>query len=349
MATRQKVGLFVEAYGIQRMNRELLDLVKQVKPDVAIVQNVFPLMSPSVYSTLFSANIPIIQAVYNYRLVCPSAELYTEGAICERCVSGNTAHAIIHRCYRNSYAQSAWYASIIGFHRMIGTFNKKISYFMVPDEFLGKKLIAGGIQGEKIRWNPNPYFTSPIKPEATHKGHVLFVGRLIRQKGILTLLKAMTIAGPNSRLVIVGQGELSVQIQNEISRAGLEGRITLMGPLWDDEMICQIQNSAAVVIPSEWYDNLPLILCQANAAGKPVIASRINGIPEYVREGENGFMFETGNAIELAGLIDKVLGLSQEEYSLLSKRSRSFAENVFDYPNHYRILMEIIRQAKEDK
>jgi glycosyltransferase involved in cell wall biosynthesis len=154
----------------------------------------------------------------------------------------------------------------------------------------------------------------------------------------------MKKCGPNSRLVIVGRGELADSVQESIRSSGLSERIHFAGPQWGDEVSRLIGNCAAVVIPSEWYDNLPMILCRANAMGKPVVASRINGIPEYVREGVNGYLFEPGNALELASRIDQVLGLSDTEYAGLSRSSRQFAEDTLDYPNHYANLMDQIRK-----
>ncbi len=185
------MGVVFSAYSSDQTKQAIINLVTRDEPDIALVQNVFPLLTPSVYIALAEAGIPVIQAVYNYRLVCPSAELYTEGAICERCVDGNTLHAVIHRCYRGSYAASAWYASIVGLHRMLKTFSNKISSFMVPDNFLGTKLAEGGIPAVKIWCNPNPFFLDEYQAEPTHHGFVLFAGRLVSQKGILTLLRAM--------------------------------------------------------------------------------------------------------------------------------------------------------------
>jgi glycosyltransferase involved in cell wall biosynthesis len=344
LATGDKVRLFFSAYYSRRTVNELQEIIREERPSVAIVQNVFPLLTPSIYIALKAAQIPTIQAVYNYRLVCPSAELFTEGEICERCVPGNTIHAVLHKCYRESYIESAWYASIIGFHRYMKTFADSITSFMVPDQFLGEKLIAGGIPANKIWRNPNPFFVKEHKPNPHHEGYVLFVGRLVRQKGILTLLQAMKHCGPHSRLVIVGRGELSDAVQEFIDSAGLGDRIRFVGPLWGDEVTRFIGNCAAVVIPSEWYDNLPMILCRANAMGKPVIASRINGIPEYVQDGINGYLFEPGNAFELATLIDRILELSPSNYASLSNSTRKFAEDVLDYPNHYANLMDHIRK-----
>ena len=98
-----------------------------------------------------------------------------------------------------------------------------------------------------------------------------------------------------------------------------------------------IKSSRFLVIPSEWYDNLPLILCQAYAMGKPVIASAINGIPEYVDDGIDGLLFEPGNAEELAECIDRLSG----DISLLctmSRNARQKAEEVFDYQAYWRTL-----------
>lgn len=347
MPALKKLQLLFSAFSSSHTYQEVKALVQREKPDAAIVQNVFPLLSPSIYAALADAGIPVVQAVYNYRLICPSAELYTQRAICERCVRGNTTHAVVHRCYRNSYTQSAWYASIIGLHRTLGTFARQINSFMVPDEFLGTKLAEGGIPPSKIWRNPNPFFVENYKATSKHKGYVLFVGRLVEQKGILTLLEAMKRTVPSSRLLVVGQGELAEQIQDEIKSTELSTRVSWLGPRWGDELTGLIQDSAAVVIPSEWYDNLPVILCRANAMGKPVIASRINGIPEYVSEGNNGFLFQPGNSTELGRLIDTVLGLSPVEYGKLSTESRVFAEDVLDYSNHYKRLMLEFQKIKE--
>ena len=338
----EKLGVVFSAYYSARTARDIRNIIREHKPDVALVQNVFPLLSPSVYFALAEAGTPIIQAVYNYRLVCPSAELFTEGAICERCVAGNTAHAVIHRCYRGSYAQSAWYASIIGWHRSIATFADKITSFMVPDNFLGSKLAQGGIPRGKIWRNPNPFFVEDYEQQPAHRGYVLYVGRFVRQKGILTLLSAMELSASNSRLVLVGGGELAGEVQARINSPKLFGRVTWSGVRWGEEVKALIRDCAAVVIPSEWYDNLPMILCRANAMGKPVIASRIDGIPEYVDEGKNGYLFEPGNTLELAGVIDKVAGLPRAEYARISATVRNFAEEVFDYRHHYRNLADHI-------
>src|SRR5262249_28002546 len=110
-----------------------------------------------------------------------------------------------------------------------------------------------------------------------------------------------------------------------------------------------LARSCAVAIPSEWYDNLPLILCQANALGKPVLASRINGIPEYVDNGTNGFLFTPGNSLELSKVAEAVLALDTGSYGHLARRSRQFAEDNFDFEQHYRVLSKIFDELSNPR
>lgn len=341
----QRIRLFLSAYYSLQTRREVTNLLKREKSDVALVQNVFPVISPSLYTTLSEMQIPVIQAVYNYRFICPQGELFTQGQICERCVKGEFFNAVRYRCYRNSYLTSAWYGSILGIHRALKTIRDSVDIFMVPDHFLGKKLIESGIPAEKIRRNPNPFFAEDFQPNLETDGYFLFVGRLVRQKGILTLIEAVRQADRRVRLVIVGRGEAQEQVEELIVRYGLSDRISFLGPKWGQEVEELIRRSKAVVIPSEWYDNLPLILCQANACGKPVIASRINGIPEYVTEGENGFLFESGNPQALAEVMNQVASISGKAYHALSLTARKTAEDVFDYSNHYQILTDIFHSV----
>jgi glycosyltransferase involved in cell wall biosynthesis len=338
----EKAALVASGYFSLRTRRDLAGLVARERPAAAIVQNVFPLISPSAYTTLHALGVPVIQAVYNYRLVCPAGELYSRGEICERCVGGNYLHCVARRCYRDSAAQSAWYASILGLHRAAASFTRCIDVFMVPDEFLGAKLVAGGVPAGKIRRNVNPMFLPPAPPAPHHDGWLLFVGRFVPQKGVRTLLRAMALMRGPGRLRLVGQGELEPEVRAAVTSPPLAGRVELIGPRWGEELDELMSGAAAVVVPSEWYDNLPHVVCQAGALGKPVVASRIDGIPEHVREDVSGFLFPPGDAEALARSMERVLALSPADYAALSRRCRAHAEQAFDFDVHYRTLRGIL-------
>ena len=127
----------------------------------------FPVLSPSVYTTLRALGVPIVQATYNYRLVCPAGELYSHGEICERCLHGNYVHCVLRRCYRDSAVLSAWYASITGWHRLVGTFAGAVDVFQVPDQFMADKLAEGGLPPGKMVKNVNPFFVREYSATTT--------------------------------------------------------------------------------------------------------------------------------------------------------------------------------------
>jgi glycosyltransferase involved in cell wall biosynthesis len=191
--------------------------------------------------------------------------------------------------------------------------------------------------------NVNPFFVQEFSPTTSHRGYIAFVGRLVRQKGVMTLLEALRISAA-MRVVIVGKGDLEPELRDFTRRHGLEDRVRFAGPLWGDDVKRVLADACAVAVPSEWYDNLPLVLCQANASGKPVIASRINGIPEYVEEGVNGCLFEPGSAPELAACGDRLLNLDEATYEAFSRRTRAFAEERLDFSAHYRVLLSEIER-----
>jgi glycosyltransferase involved in cell wall biosynthesis len=339
-----KARTVIGAFFSVRTWREVKALVRRRRPAVALVQNVFPLISPSVYYALQSESIPTVQLVYNYRLVCPDAQLFSLGEICERCVLGNHWHAVKRKCYRDSRALSAWYAAILKLHRVTNTFARKNDLFVIPDNFLGTRLIKGGIPADKIKKNVNPFFVDDYRPSYEPGDYILYVGRLVRQKGIFTLINAMSHTSPDGPpLYVVGDGEARGDLDALISNLKLQKRVKLLGTRWGSEVQSLIRNSRFVVIPSEWYDNLPLILCQAYAMAKPVVASAINGIPEYVDSGVDGFLFEAGNVVELAERIDR-LSADTAILCTMARNARRKAEEVFDYQAYWRTLSPLLEE-----
>jgi len=341
---KDKALMGVGAFFSLRTWSEVKALVRRKRPHVAIVQNVFPLISPSVYYALQSEGIPTIQLVYNYRFVCPDAQLFSLGEICEKCVLGNHWHAVARKCYRDSRALSVWYAAILKLHRVARTFARNNDLFIIPDNFLGTRLIKGGIPAHKIKKNVNPFFVEDYQPSYEPGEFILYVGRLVRQKGVFTLIKAMSHSSPaGPPLYVVGDGESRGESEALIGDLKLQNRVKLLGTRWGSEVQSLIRNSRFVVIPSEWYDNLPLILCQTYAMAKPVVASAINGIPEYVENGVDGFLFEAGNAEELAQCIDR-LNADTSVLCAMARNARRKAEEVFDYQAYWRALHPLLEE-----
>ena len=319
---------------------QIRDFASQQQPAVAVVQNVFPLLSPSLYYGLGDAGVPIVQLVFNYRLLCANGLLFTSGQICERCVGGNHLHGVLHRCCRDSYAVSAIYAASIGFHRWMGTWTRFVTLFVTPDLFLKEKLVQGRIPEDRIRVVSNPFEISATPPPSIPGEYALFVGRLIRAKGMFTLLEASLQLG--HRVVIAGDGEEAGGVRSH--PAVLAGKAEFVGPVYGSRFTELLENAAFVVVPSEWYDNLPMIVCQAFAAGKPVVASRINGIPEFVSHEENGLLFSTGNPSELKEAMQRLFS-DEALRDKLGRGARRTAETVLSPGVWQRKIDSVLEEA----
>ena len=342
----QYLRFAVDTLYSRRTVRQIERLVEAERPDVAFVQNVFPLISPSIYYALARLQVPIIQLVYNYRLVCPNATLYTEGKVCERCVKGNYFHAVRHRCFRNSVSLSALYAGTLAAHRHIGDLGRMIAAYITPDMFLRSKLIAAGYPASRMFTMYNPFNIGQYEPAYTHAGHFLFAGRLVREKGIFTALRAMELL-PEGRLLVVGGGEAEEAARSYVAAHGLSN-VVFLGPQYGPDMLSELAGARAVLVPSEWFDNCPVIVQQAFALGKPVIASDIDGLTEVVTHRSNGLLFPPGDAAGLAAQMGALM-LDEELRVSLGRSGRRMAETELTPERRIRGLREVIAFVLKQK
>ena len=161
----EKLNFPVNAVFSMRTQRELLQVISSEKPDVAFIHNVFPLLSPSVYHTLFAAGVPCVQCVHDFRLLCPNGLFYVDEQCCERCKDGNYGHAVIHKCFRESRVHSAIYAMALGVNRLAGMLDK-IDGFLCLNPFYAEKLADAGVPRRKLFIRPNSLDMTSILPDS---------------------------------------------------------------------------------------------------------------------------------------------------------------------------------------
>jgi glycosyltransferase involved in cell wall biosynthesis len=330
-----------------RTNDELEDVVRQFRPEVAFVHNVYPLISPAAYHKLHDLQVPIVQVLHNFRPFCPNGLFFTQGRICEDCKGGRYWNAVSKRCYRNSYALSGLYAAVLGLNRMAGMVDK-ISAFVCLTEFFRDKMIEAGIPRRKLFVRPNfveaPPLSEPASSEhQSNDGYVLFMGRLSPEKGCWTLVRAME-AAPQIKLKILGTGPMELELGDYLSRKGIRN-VELLGFKTGAEKVTLLRNALAVVVPSEWYENFPLTVLEGFMAEKPVIASRIGGLPYIVEDGITGLLFAPGSPGELA---DKISQLAQHPdlAAAMGKRARLLSETKYSPEQGYKNLVSIFSQVQ---
>lgn len=322
-------------------------LIERVKPDLAHIHMIDHQLSPAILHAFREHGIPVIQTCHQYKLVCPSYLFFIahKNQICERCITGNFYHAVLQRCHKNSLAASALVAIESYIHRFAKIYDS-IDIFHVPSRFLGEKLAQGGFPGEKIR---HSFYTInlenyPYHPEFSN--YFIYYGRLSEEKGLMTLLKAMCQA-PETNLYIVGDGPQRPALEAYAKEKRLN-HVRFWGRKEGEALVALVQQAQFVVMPSECYDNSPLVIYESFSMGKPVVASTLGGMPELVDNGENGLHFKPGDADELAAKI-KLLWHDRSLCTKMGRAARAKALAEFSPEVHYEKMMAFYEEVLSKK
>lgn len=324
--------------------REVINLIKNRAPDIAHIHNIFPLISPSIYYALKRMNVPVVQTVHNYRLLCPNGLfLNNEGKICEKCKRGNFFNAVIGKCYRNSYIQTFGMVLTLYLHRKLKTFTNKIDVFISPSNFLKKKLIEGGIPEEKIVIKPHFTKCKEVKPSYEFDNCAVYMGRLSREKGLFTLLKTWEEI-PDITLKIMGNGPIRSELENFVIQKGITN-VEFLGFIGGPKRFEVLKKAMFLIFSSECYENFPYAIIESFACGTPVIASRIGAVAELIKEGITGFLFEPGNPNDLLQKISMSIG-NKELLLKMKHNARKLAEEQYSENIGYKNLMKVYQKAK---
>jgi glycosyltransferase involved in cell wall biosynthesis len=324
----------------RRSRSDLRGIIRDFRPDIVHFQNTFPLVSPAAYGVVKQAGIPVVQSLRNYRTVCLNGVLFRQGRVCVDCVGrGIPWPGVLHRCYRDSRAGSAAVALMITSHRALRTWTSQVDLYISNSEFARRQFVKGGLPAEKIRIKPN--FVHPDPGPHTGEGeYALFIGRLAAEKGLLTLLRAWR-SFPQKKLVIVGDGPLKPQLEQEVLMNGLSG-VQLVGWRPREELSGWLRGARFLVFPSEWYETFGRVLVEALAAGLPVIAARIGAVEEIIEHERTGRLFTPANVDDLAAQI-AWLSSHPAESGEMGRRARQAYLERYTADKNYELLLGLYR------
>jgi len=339
----QKAAFLPQTVYSWKTSGEIGDVVRQFKPDVAFIHNVYPLISPSAYHKLHALGVPTVQVLHNFRPYCPNGFFYTQGQICEACKGGNYLNAVRKRCYKDSYTFSGLYALTLGLNRL-GGMVKKISGFICLTEFFKLKMREAGVPDSKLFVRPNFVYAPALAAgEIPGSNYALFMGRLSPEKGCWTLIRAFEQL-PQVPLKILGTGPMEQELRHYIRDKGIRN-IELLGFKSGAEKWDILRNSLCLVMPSEWYENFPVTALEAFMACKPIVAARLGGLPYIVEEGKSGLLFEAGNVGELRQRIQYLVDRPADAVRM-GECGRRLSETKYGPEEGYRNLMKIFAQVQ---
>jgi glycosyltransferase involved in cell wall biosynthesis len=320
---------------------DLSALIRKTRPDLMHCTNTFPLISPAAYYAARAEGVPVVQALRNYRLMCPGALLMRDNRVCESCF-GKTIPwpAIRHRCYRGSRAASTVVAAMLGVHNIRGTWTKAVNRFYTLTDFARNKFIEAGLPAERIDVKPNFVDPDP-KPGDGKGGYAVFVGRLSPEKGVSTLIEAWSMLESKLPLKIVGDGPMFDELKKQ---CGTESNIELLGRKSADEMLQIVGDASFLVMPSVWYETFGRVIIESYAVGTPVLVSNMGAMRELVVDGVTGLLFQPGDARDLANKADQMFA-KRECLHAMRHAARRIYEEKYTAAENYEHLMAIYAKA----
>jgi len=301
-------------------------------------------ISPSVFAPLRKKGIPIILTLHDLKPICPNYQMYVNGEVCERCKGRKFYNSFLNSCMKGSKAKSLISTVEMYFHYLMGYYQNVDKYIAVS-QFHRNKMIENGFAPTQIELLPNCIDPQVFDYSDKDEGYAVFVGRLSKEKGVSTLIEAAELC-PDIPIKIIGTGPDEAQLKQSVQQKNLSN-IEFLGYKTGDDLISVMANSSFSIITSIVYENCPMSILESFALGKPVIGSKIGGIPELINENIDGLTFTPGDAESLAEKMQN-LWSGQDAITKRKEMGRAGREKIvtdFNPEKHYETLNAIYQSV----
>lgn len=324
---------FMRMFGLGEVKRKFNFLLNDFKPDVVHLNNIHTQLSPVIARLAHKRRTKVIWTLHDYKLLCPRYDCLRNGnEVCEECFVDK--HKVLeYKCMKNSNL-----ASMLAYKEGMKWSRKKLEgytdVFICPSQFMYNKMAQGGFDRKKMYTLCNFIDIERTRRDSYDKeDYYCFIGRLSFEKGIETLIEAARTLPYH--LKIIGGGPLADILKEKAKGANIE----FTGYKEWPEIKEIVGKARFSVVLSEWYENNPLSVIEAQCLGTPVLGANIGGIPELIKEGVNGMCFESRNIMDLKNKIEKMFILNVD-YKQLAKSSQI----RYSSEKHYNELLELYQQ-----
>lgn len=317
--------------------------INSFKPNIVHIHNFFPLWTTSVLDACLKNKVPVVMTLHNYRLFCAKASLYRNGKICELCPQKGFHHALYYGCYQNSFIKTLPVTNLL-FNFKKKKLWSKIDKLIALTKFGKKKYIEFGIPENKLTVKPN-FIDESKKVENSNPAKeefILYIGRLNREKGIETLIKAWEKI--DFKLKIFGDGSLKEKIEKIVSN---NKKIELNGFIPNTEISEKMSQAKFLIFPSEWYEGFSITLLEAFANKLPVLSSNIGPMKEIITDKENGILFKASNVEDLIEKINLMIN-NPDLLNIIKEKAYDKYLDLYTPQKNYQMLIKIYKETIEN-
>ena len=328
-----KLMAFTRPFGSKEVRTKFNKLLDDFKPDVVHLNNIHTQLSPVIAELAHKRGIKVVWTLHDYKLLCPRYDCLRNGTeICELCFNGDKSNCKNYKCMKGSTL-----ASMIGYKEAVIWNRERLeactNVFICPSRFMEEKMAQGKFDKKKLLTLCNFIDVDKCKKDEHGKeNYYCYVGRLSHEKGVNTLLEAAKQLP--YKLMVIGGGPLSDELKAKANDS--KGSIEFVGYKQWDEIKTLVGKARFTVIPSEWYENNPLSVIEAQCLGTPVLGANIGGIPELIDNEVTGMTFESRNVDDLTKKIEAMWQHSFD-YQAIAQTSQT----RYNSERYYQDIMKI--------
>lgn len=326
------IEAFRRPFGTNEVKRKFFALLDNFKPEVVHLNNVHSQLSPVMAEMAHYQGIKVVWTLHDYKLLCPRYDCLRNGeTVCEECFT-DKRKVMKYGCMKNSKV-----ASFLSYREALAWNRERLEactdVFICPSRFMAEKMMQGGFNKKKLY--PLCNFINVEKciglDYTKRDDYYCFIGRLSHEKGVKTLIEAANRL-PDHKLVVIGGGPLEKELK---AMAGKH--IEFVGFRQWEEIKTWVGKARFSVIPSEWYENNPLSVIEAECLGTPVLGAAIGGIPELITP-MSGMTFESRNVDDLKSKIEAMFACKFDHRTIAETSQKQYNADTY-----YQKIMKIYK------
>jgi glycosyltransferase involved in cell wall biosynthesis len=316
-------------------------VVRDFRPDVVHLHNIYHQLSPSVLRPLAKYDVPGVMTLHDYKLACPSHQFLDHGRLCEACLGGRFYNAATRRCKEGSLVASVL-VSVESYAHSLTRAYAPVRLFIAPSRFLADKMAQAGVFPDRMRHVSHFVDTGSIAARERPGEGFVYAGRLWPEKGVDVLIRAAGLAA-DVTVDILGDGPERAKLEQLADKVA-PGRVRFHGRVGREAVHDAMRASLATVVPSVWYENQPITILESFACAVPVLGTQLGGIPELIEDGVTGYVTPARDAEALAARM-RDLASNPHQAASIGRAARAFVEQDFAPAKHLQRLAEIYAEA----